>query len=73
MTVHLPADMASTAVGDFMRLLTPWNRDLKAPLFTVYDGNRGTLSESPRLRVLAETDWVCPHFCSPDALGDVSW
>jgi hypothetical protein len=65
--------LASTAVGKFMSLLTPWRHDLKMVLFTVYDGNQGTLFESPRLQALAKSGWTCPHFSGPESLGDASW
>jgi hypothetical protein len=61
--------LASTAVGKFMALLTPWSEGLSVPLYSEYDGNRLTITPSKRLAVVA--GMTCKHFGGPDALGDV--
>jgi molybdopterin-synthase adenylyltransferase len=63
--------LASAAIGNFMSILTPWNTQLKPPLFLEYDGNRMRLAPSSNLAMLEGHE--CPHFCGPDALGDVKW
>jgi hypothetical protein len=63
--------LASTAVGVFMSLVTPWNRDLLPPLYIEYDGNRFLTSPSKKLETLVGKS--CKHFSGPEALGDVSW
>lgn len=64
--------LASTAVGVFMSLLTPWNDATRPPLYSEYDGNRMTVTASRRLLYLDGSP--CPHFpLQPGALGDVQW
>lgn len=62
--------LASTAVGKFMQLVTPWSPERPA-LYTEYDGNRLTLMPSRKLQALH--GHRCPHFDDPLALGDVIW
>lgn len=64
--------LASTAVGIFMSLLTPWNGAVRPPLYSEYDGNRMIVQPSRRLSYL--NGLTCPHFpLQPGALGDVQW
>lgn len=64
--------LASTAVGIFMSLLTPWHGATQPPLYSEYDGNRMTVTPSRRLSYLSET--TCPHYpLLRGALGDVQW
>jgi len=64
--------IASTAVGKFLALLTPWSDTLLPPLYSEYDGNRMTVTASRRLSYLQGLH--CPHFTGrPGALGDVVW
>ncbi len=60
--------LASTAVGQFVQMVTPW-REQELELYLEYDGNRPSLTRS-RL-----ADYVkgrkCNHFSSLDDLGDV--
>lgn len=61
--------LASTAVGHFMSILTPWNENLKPALYTEYDGNRRLLFASNRLSAIDE--YNCNHYGGPNTLGDV--
>ena len=64
--------LASTAVGLFVSLLTPWNSEMTPPLYSEYDGNRMTVTLSRKLLYLEGKQ--CPHFpIEPGALGDVDW
>lgn len=58
--------LASSAVGMVAQLLCPWHRQDKAVIYLEYDGNRGTLVESPRLKYLTA---ACPHHL-PEGRGD---
>jgi molybdopterin-synthase adenylyltransferase len=61
--------LASIAVGIAIQLLCPWSRE-PLPAYLMYDGNRQTVSPSPRL---AHIDLrSCRHF-SPAKLGDPLW
>lgn len=60
--------LASTAVGQMMGLLLPWNKGMKPSVMIEYDGNRQTMRESSKLQCLV--DRPCSHFSGPDALGD---
>lgn len=59
--------LASTAVGLLTQVLTPWYPNPPAFVFLDYDGNRGTITRSPRMELLK--NHVCPHH-SPDETGD---
>ncbi len=61
--------LASTAVGAFVQLLTPWAK-AKPPALLEYDANRGTVVASNKLAVMRET---CLHFSSPVDFGDPFW
>lgn len=63
--------LASTAVGQAMALLTPWNDELSPPLYIDYDGNRATATPNKRLEYVNADR--CPHFEGEDSLGDVDW
>lgn len=58
--------LASTAIGLFMRVVTPWTTSAPAPLLE-YDGNRGTVAVSHKVLFLPA---VCPHFGGDHDLGD---
>lgn len=60
--------LASTAVGAFVQLVTPWAPSLGATLLE-YDANRGTVSQSQKLAYLPA---ACGHY-GPDDLGDPMW
>ena len=62
--------LASTAVGLFMRLVTPWHRSDHMGACLEYDGNAGTLQCSERMRRLSGRP--CPHRLTTD-LGDPSF
>jgi hypothetical protein len=59
--------LASTAVGLFMQLVTPWHRSARAGACLEYDGNAGTVRPSDRHRRLSGRP--CPHR-PPAELGD---
>jgi hypothetical protein len=59
--------LASTAVGLFMQLVTPWHRSARAGACLEYDGNAGTVRPSDRHRRLSGRP--CPHRL-PAELGD---
>lgn len=63
--------LASTAVGKFMGLVTPWSRQLLPSLYTQYDGNRELLKEDPRVDALDLEGRECPHFPMKTGLGDL--
>jgi hypothetical protein len=58
--------LASTAVGEAIRLLAPWT-DRAPSLYLEYDGNAGTMAKSPRIDIVA--DKKCDHF-NPEDVGD---
>jgi hypothetical protein len=58
--------LASSAVGMFVRLVTPWTSQ-SGEVLLEYDGNKGTVVESMKISYLPST---CTHFTSPDDLGD---
>ena len=60
--------LASTAVGSFIATILPWQQSMRPPLYMEYDGNRGAVSPSNRLAVLAGKK--CAHFDGHDDLGD---
>jgi molybdopterin/thiamine biosynthesis adenylyltransferase len=62
--------LASTAVGLFMRLVTPWCRSDVLGDCLEYDGNAGTMQRSDRMRHRAGQE--CTHRPSGD-LGDPSF
>jgi len=61
--------LASTAVGMFVGLVTPWNK-VNLPLFIEYDGNRHELRRSSVLSVIGTG---CEHYPIPEGLGDPLW
>jgi molybdopterin/thiamine biosynthesis adenylyltransferase len=62
--------LASTAVGLFMQLVTPWHRSDQMGACLEYDGNAGTLQQSERMRRLSGRP--CPHRPISE-LGDPSF
>jgi hypothetical protein len=59
--------LASTAVGLLMQILTPWHGKATGFAYLEYDGNKGTITVSPRVRML--DGCVCPHH-PPEETGD---
>jgi hypothetical protein len=59
--------LASTAVGLFVQLVTPWHRAPIRSAYLVYDANLGTVTPSDRLRRRAEHP--CIHYPAR-AVGD---
>jgi molybdopterin-synthase adenylyltransferase len=51
--------LASTAVGLAVDALTGWTRATRAPIYLSYDGNKGLISEHPRLPFAPN---VCLHY-----------
>lgn len=60
--------LASIAVGQIMRLLTPWHDEPICP-YLEYDGNRQRVAPSSRL---AHLSGDCPHY-KDDQVGDPFW
>jgi molybdopterin/thiamine biosynthesis adenylyltransferase len=59
--------LASTAVGIFMQLLTPWHGVHHETAYFEYDGNANTVMPSPRLQYISASS--CSHFSTQD-VGD---
>lgn len=59
--------LASTAVGLAVQVLTPWYTGAPAFTYLEYDGNRGTMTVSPRVAMLK--GHACPHHPSEET-GD---
>jgi molybdopterin-synthase adenylyltransferase len=59
--------LASTAVGLFVQLMTPWHPHSTSTCYFEYNGNDNTLSPSPRLEYAKASS--CSHFPTFD-LGD---
>lgn len=59
--------LASTAVGLFTQLISPWHPRRSASVFLEYDGNKGTLLPSKSFALVEGRS--CPHFY-PDEAGD---
>ncbi|HET6912249.1 MAG TPA: ThiF family adenylyltransferase [Rhodanobacteraceae bacterium] len=60
--------LASIAVGQIVRLLTPWHDESVCP-YLEYDGNRQRVAPSGRLAHLSD---ACLHYPS-DQVGDAFW
>ena len=58
--------LASLAVGTLTQMVTPWHRGIP-PAYLEYDGNKNTVSVSPRVAALAGRP--CPHVLPTD-IGD---
>ena len=58
---------ASIAVGQLIKLLSPWNTELTLSPMIDYDGNKQQTMDSPKLLVLA--NHCCTHY-QADNLGD---
>ncbi len=63
--------LASTAVGVFVQMLTPWCRIRPGSGFVGYDGDAFTLEHDRRLAAVAPTQ--CEHFGTIGDLGDPFW
>lgn len=59
--------LASIAVGQLVKLLTPWNSELILSSMIDYDGNKQHSMDSPK--ALALENQVCTHYSNND-LGD---
>lgn len=62
--------LASVAVGFFMKLVTPWEKQKATPLLLEYDGDLQTVTLSNKLAYLPVN---CKHFESLNELGDPFW
>lgn len=62
--------LASTAVGIFMQLTTPWQSSQSPPLLMEYDGNTQTVTASSKIPYFPKT---CAHFAEIGNLGDPFW
>jgi molybdopterin/thiamine biosynthesis adenylyltransferase len=62
--------LASTAVGLFVQMLTPWCPQQQNSLFMGYDGDASTLEQDARLAQVRNR--FCTHYGSSD-LGDPFW
>ena len=64
--------LASTAIGLFMQLILPWHGGVpEGSVMLDYDGNRHTVSVSPRVAALAGV--TCQHFEKLEDIGDPMW
>jgi molybdopterin-synthase adenylyltransferase len=63
--------LASTAVGLFIQLVTPWHRNPVSTAYLEYDGNSHTVKECSRLTAMRGR--VCHHFDRLDNVGDPFW
>lgn len=64
--------LASTAIGLFMQLVLPWHGGgPDGSVMLDYDGNRHTVSVSPRVAAL--TGVTCSHFGRLEDTGDPTW
>jgi len=62
--------LASIAVGQLIRLLTPWNSQINISPMIEYDGNRQVTMDSPKLAIFAK--YSCAHYGNI-SLGDPFW
>ncbi len=62
--------LASTAVGHFMMLTTPWHTPASLSLLMEYDGNRQTMTPSKKLPYFPK---ACVHYAEIGNLGDPLW
>jgi hypothetical protein len=63
--------LASTAVGTFVQIITPWQQAHRPTIYLEYDGNAHTLVPSNRLEYVK--DKRCSHFSSATDLGYPFW
>lgn len=61
--------LASVAVGEFIKLRTPWFPTNEAYVWLELDGNKQTVTTSPQPQYVPIPD-VCPHHGGRDGLGD---
>ena len=59
--------LASIAVGQLIKILTPWNSELNLSPMIDYDGNKQHAMDSPKLKILE--DHICTHYKN-NTLGD---
>lgn len=62
--------LASTAVGLFVNMVTPWHKG-ELPLYLEYDGNANTMMQSRLLQYGRAQQ--CAHFTSLHDVGDPFW
>jgi len=60
--------LASTAIGLFVQLVTPWSPVTTSAVLLEYDGNAHTVVRSNKMDLIGQIK--CPHFTSPQDLGD---
>ena len=60
--------LASTAIGIFMQLVTPWCPTLDSTLLLEYDGNSHVVTRSNKIDILDQIR--CSHFTSFQDIGD---
>lgn len=60
--------LASTAVGVFIQLFTPWHKSHQPVLYLEYDGNAPEVRSSPRLPYVEGK--TCKHFSGVNSIGD---
>jgi hypothetical protein len=64
--------LASSAVGIFMQMVTPWHqRVFSGSTMLDYDGNLHRIAVSPRVEALFGR--ACDHFDNPSDIGDPFW
>ena len=63
--------LASTAVGIFMQMVTPWHKSPAPPLYLEYNGNSHSLAPSPLAEGAYDRD--CSHFSGAGDFGDNPW
>lgn len=60
--------LASSAIGIFMQLVSPWGKQHSKTIFLEYDGNSHTVKPSHKLAYLTEIN--CTHYSAQNELGD---
>jgi molybdopterin/thiamine biosynthesis adenylyltransferase len=63
--------LASTAIGIFVKLVTPWETRPQLSILLEYDGDAQTLQPSNKLKYVDKTD--CRHYGGLDGVGDPFW
>jgi molybdopterin/thiamine biosynthesis adenylyltransferase len=63
--------LASTAIGMFVKLITPWEKEIKFPILLEYHGDAQTLLPSSKLQHLENV--FCTHFTELTQIGNPFW
>lgn len=63
--------LASTAVGIFMRLMSPWCDHHEETIYLEHEGDTGLVAASHRLSVIK--DMKCEHYSGDSDIGDPFW